>query len=154
MLQNQRTLKKLMMGNHGPPAYMYDAWNYLDLTVLVVSYTNAFLDLKGPFKIIRVLRAFRPLRMISRIGGMKAVLGALFDALPAYVNVCVLLVMTVLIFGIVGVSLFMGKFASCNDRITQFSEGSDIDSCYGHNMLNSDDYWTPKVDFPCLLRCK
>ena len=40
MLRDQHDLKELMIGDHGVPSYMYDSWNYLDLTVLFVSYVN------------------------------------------------------------------------------------------------------------------
>ena len=143
MLANEHDLKKLMMGDYGPPPYMYDSWNYLDLVVLIVQYINFFFSPDGPFKVLRLLRAFRPLRMINRIAGLKLVVTALIDALPAFGNVIVLLVSIFLVFSILGMSLFMGKFSSCNDVVSEYEGGSDKWTCYGHTTLN--DYWTPKV---------
>ena len=153
MLVSEVDLKKLMTGNHGRPAYMCDPWNYLDIIVLLISYVNLFLNPDGPFKIFRILRAFRPLRMINRLQGMKLVLGALMDALPALMNVLILLAAVFVIFGILGLSLFMGKFASCNDRLTEWNKGSHKETCYGHNTLNADNYWTPKVQSDCVVVC-
>ena len=137
MLANEFDLKDLMLGDTGKPSYMYDSWNYLDLVVLLVSYINMFGDPEGPLAILRLLRAFRPLRMINRIPGMKLVVISLYSAAPALGNVCVLLFAVFLIFSILGLSLFMGKFHSCSDGL------SNRDVCYGSTA--GDDYWLPMV---------
>ena len=55
-------------------------------------------------------RAFRPLRMVNRIDGMKLVIYSLMAAAPALANVLLFLIFAVfLIFGILGLSLFLGK---------------------------------------------
>ena len=77
--------------NPGVPSYMYDSWNCLDMVVLFVSWINMFAEPEGPLKILRLLRAFRPLRMVNRVDGMKLVIMSLVDAGPALGNVCVLL---------------------------------------------------------------
>ena len=155
MLADQNTLKDLVLGDTGEPAIMYSGWNYLDITVLFVGYVNK-LGI-SQLKILKLVRAFRPLRMVNRIAGecpppithpyahrrgtlsgilsnpclslsrrrhhsiprlagMKLVLGALVAACPALANVCILLVAVFLIFAILGLSLFAGKFFSCNNE--------------------------------------
>jgi len=111
MLADQDSLKGLVLGETGEPSYLYSGWNYLDLCVLIVGFINKFGDPDGPLKVLRLLRAFRPLRMINRIAGMKLVLGALVAACPALANVCILLLCVFLIFAILGLSLFAGKFS-------------------------------------------
>ena len=69
------------------------------------------------------------------MAGMKLVLGALVSALPALVNVCILLMAVFLVFAIMGVSLFMGKFYSCND------DGKSRDECHGSH--EHEDYLVP-----------
>ena len=54
-LDNENDLKEMMLGDHGIPCYMYDAWNYLDLMVLVVSYANFYGDSNGPQKTLRLV---------------------------------------------------------------------------------------------------
>ena len=143
MLDNEHDLKELMLGDHGVPSYMYDSWNYLDLMVLAVSWVNMFVPPEGPLKVLRLARAFRPLRMVNRIDGMKLVIMSLVAAGPALANVMAFLIFAVfLIFGILGLNLFMGKFQSCNDVMDEFIGGSDKFDCYGHN---TDDFWHPKV---------
>ena len=101
-----------------------------------------FGDPEGPLKILRLLRAFRPLRMVNRIDGMKLVIMSLVSAAPALSNVCILLASVFLIFGILGLSLFMGKFHSCNDAEDEFIGGSDKIHCFGHF---EGDFWGPRV---------
>jgi hypothetical protein len=138
MLTDQDNLKALVLGDTGEPAFLYSPWNYLDMVVLAVSYIGKFSNPDGPLKILRLLRAFRPLRMVNRVAGMKLVLGALVSACPALGNVCVLLVAVFLIFAILGVSLFMGKFFYCND-----GDAANKDECYG-SFVGDDSFLVPK----------
>ena len=90
-------------------------------------------------------RAFRPLRMVNRIDGMKLVIYSLMAAAPALANVLLFLIFAVfLIFGILGLSLFLGKFHTCNDVEDPYIGGSDRTHCYGYNT-DTSDFWTPKV---------
>ena len=59
------------------------------------------------------MRCLRPLRVISRNAGMKTVVNSLLRALPGVANVVLVMVSLMLIFGILGVQLFMGKFDQC-----------------------------------------
>ena len=81
--------------------------------------------------------------MVNRIDGMKLVIMSLVAAGPALGNVIAFLIFGVFtIFGILGLSLFLGKFHSCNDVADAFIGGSNKQHCYGHN---ANDFWTPKV---------
>jgi len=133
MLADQDSLKQLVLGNTGEPSYLYNPWNYLDLVVLLVGYLGKVGDPDCPLKVLRLVRAFRPLRMVNRISGMKLVLGALAAALPQLANVCALLIAVFLIFAILGLSLFMGKFYFCTDDSVSGKTtctGSFVDSGY------------------------
>lgn len=142
MLADQDCLKEIVLGGEdgcgalGEPAFMYSSWNYLDLIVLFVGFVN-MMGIKQ-LKILRLLRAFRPLRMVNRIAGMKLVLMALAGALPALGNVCFLLVAVFLIFAILGLSLFSGKFYYCTDG------ESNRDNCHGTSE-SDDGYAVPNV---------
>ena len=59
---------------------------------------------------MRTLRALRPLRAMAKMEGMKVVVNALVGALPDIFNVLVVCLLFWLIFAIIGVNLFMGKF--------------------------------------------
>merc|ERR550532_1504249 len=66
------------------------------------------------------IRAFttilRPLRAISRWQGMKIVVNALMYAIPSIINVLLVCLVFWLIFSIMGVQFFGGKFYKCVDE--------------------------------------
>ena len=64
-------------------------------------------------KQLRTLRALRPARALSRNEGTKVVINALVGAIPSFFNVVLVCMILWLIFSIIGVSLFSGKFAKC-----------------------------------------
>ena len=63
-------------------------------------------------KTMRTLRALRPLRAMAKMEGMKVVVNALVGALPDIFNVLVVCLIFWLIFAIIGINLFKGKFHS------------------------------------------
>merc|ERR1712166_1636765 len=62
------------------------------------------------------LRALRPLRAVRRWEGMKLVVNALIESIPGIGNVMMICLIFWLIFSILGVQLFGGKFARCLHR--------------------------------------
>lgn len=64
---------------------------------------------------LRTLRALRPLRAISRWQGMRIVVNALMYAIPSIFNVLLVCLVFWLIFSIMGVQFFGGKFFKCID---------------------------------------
>uniref|UniRef100_G3TVK8 Sodium channel protein n=1 Tax=Loxodonta africana TaxID=9785 RepID=G3TVK8_LOXAF len=94
--------------------YFTSAWCWLDFIIVIVSVTS-LIDLK-PLKSFRTLRALRPLRALSQFEGMKVVVNALIGAIPAILNVLLVCLIFWLIFCILGVSLFCGKFERCINK--------------------------------------
>ncbi|EPQ04075.1 Sodium channel protein type 11 subunit alpha [Myotis brandtii] len=105
--------------------YFTSAWCWLDFTIVIVSVPSllrgfsshqvsvtTLIDLKG-LKSFRTLRALRPLRALSQFEGMKVVVNALIGAIPAILNVLLVCLIFWLIFCILGVNLFSGKFGRC-----------------------------------------
>ena len=66
-------------------------------------------------RIVRVLRAFRPLRLISRYEGLRIVLRTIAKSIQPVLSTVAILFVAFSIYGILGVQLFMEKFRSCND---------------------------------------
>ena len=113
-------LKLLAMGF---VAYFGNAWCWLDFVIVGVSLINFAASLLGAgnipiFKTMRTLRALRPLRAMAKMEGMKVVVNALVGALPSIFNVLLVCLIFWLIFAIIGVNLFMGKFQECIDTET------------------------------------
>ncbi|CAH3140850.1 unnamed protein product [Porites lobata] len=101
----------------GVVKYFSSVWNCLDAFIVAISLA-CLSDNKqlSVFRSLRTLRALRPLRAISRMEGMKVVINALFAAIPGIGNVLVVSLLFWLIFSILGVQLFSGKFQSCVDN--------------------------------------
>ena len=98
-------------------AYLRSGWNVLDFFIVLVSVfslaaASAPASLQS-LRSLRSLRALRPLRMISRNPGMKMVVNALFKSVPNVLNVLMLCLIAFLIFAIVGINYFKGKFYHC-----------------------------------------
>ncbi|XP_064370948.1 sodium channel protein type 2 subunit alpha-like isoform X3 [Dromaius novaehollandiae] len=72
----------------------------------------------GAIKSLRTLRALRPLRALSRFEGMRVVVNALTGAIPSIMNVLLVCLTFWLIFSIMGVNLFAGKFYHCVNTTT------------------------------------
>ena len=76
---------------------------------------NIFLYLGFAFlRVLRTLRLFRPLRLISRNDSLKIVVKTMIHSLPAMFGVILISLLVFLIFGLIGVSLFQGKMNYCS----------------------------------------
>ncbi|ESN95163.1 hypothetical protein HELRODRAFT_141205, partial [Helobdella robusta] len=109
---------------YGFHKYFTDAWCWLDFIIVFISIISlcaegAGMGNIGAFRALRTLRALRPLRAVSRWEGMKVVVNALIQAIPAICNVLLVCLVFWLIFSIMGVNLFGGRYAGCIDRNTE-----------------------------------
>jgi hypothetical protein len=102
-------------------AYLKDAWNQMDFFIVMTSIVDMSLDgLEIKFiKILRMLRALRPLRFLSSNVELKLLVNALISSLGGLFNVLIVLIVVFLIYAIVGVSLYSGKFFYCSDDMYQ-----------------------------------
>uniref|UniRef100_A0A452IH92 Sodium channel protein n=1 Tax=Gopherus agassizii TaxID=38772 RepID=A0A452IH92_9SAUR len=103
---------------YGFQTYFTNAWCWLDFLIVDVSLISLTANALGyselgPIKSLRTLRALRPLRALSRFEGMRVVVNALLGAIPSIMNVLLVCLIFWLIFSIMGVNLFAGKFFSC-----------------------------------------
>ncbi|CAL4063472.1 unnamed protein product, partial [Meganyctiphanes norvegica] len=101
--------------------YFTSAWTILDCFIVMVSLCSLFVkqDNLIALRSLRTLRALRPLRAISRWEGMKIVVNALMYAIPSIFNVLLVCLVFWLIFSIMGVQMFGGKFYKCIDPVTR-----------------------------------
>ncbi|NP_037310.2 sodium channel protein type 4 subunit alpha isoform X1 [Rattus norvegicus] len=114
---------------YGFKVYFTNAWCWLDFLIVDVSIISLVANWLGyselgPIKSLRTLRALRPLRALSRFEGMRVVVNALLGAIPSIMNVLLVCLIFWLIFSIMGVNLFAGKFYYCVNTTT--SERFDI----------------------------
>uniref|UniRef100_H2ZFQ7 Sodium channel protein n=1 Tax=Ciona savignyi TaxID=51511 RepID=H2ZFQ7_CIOSA len=103
---------------YGFKKYFTNAWCWLDFFIVGVSIVGLVaealkIDNLSSIRSLRTLRAFRPLRAMSRFEGMKVVVNALIGAIPSIGNVLMVCLIFWMIFSIMGVNLFAGKFFKC-----------------------------------------
>ncbi|KAK5850441.1 hypothetical protein PBY51_001322 [Eleginops maclovinus] len=140
----------------GEKSYLRSSWNLLDgmlvmisvIDILVSLISNSGTKILGMLRVLRLLRTLRPLRyseglgvsvercrhpcsiwselVISRAPGLKLVVETLMSSLKPIGNIVVICCAFFIIFGILGVQLFKGKFFIC--------QGEDIG-----NITNKSD---------------
>ncbi|XP_033965376.2 sodium channel, voltage-gated, type I-like, alpha isoform X6 [Pseudochaenichthys georgianus] len=108
---------------YGYAKYFTNAWCWLDFLIVDVSVVSMVANAMGyselgAIKSLRTLRALRPLRALSRFDGMRVVVNALLGAIPSIFNVLLVCLIFWLIFSIMGVNLFAGKFGYCVNKTT------------------------------------
>ncbi|XP_044735668.1 sodium channel protein 60E [Chrysoperla carnea] len=99
--------------------YFSSFWTVLDFVIVFVSVFSLLIEENENLKVLRslrTLRALRPLRAISRWQGMRIVVNALMYAIPSIFNVLLVCLVFWLIFSIMGVQFFGGKFFKCVDN--------------------------------------
>uniref|UniRef100_A0A8C1TR78 Sodium channel protein n=1 Tax=Cyprinus carpio TaxID=7962 RepID=A0A8C1TR78_CYPCA len=139
---------------YGFKKYFTNYWCWLDFLIVDVSLISLVANSLGysdfgAIKSLRTLRALRPLRALSRFEGMRVVVNALIGAIPSIMNVLLVCLIFWLIFSIMGVNLFAGKFGKCVNRtgyihgVTLVNNKSDCQA-----MNDTQFYWTKvKVNF-------
>jgi hypothetical protein len=102
----------------GDDSYMKDAWNLLDFSIVLISWTT---ELSPPDEegadgetgfspgSLRVFRVLRPLKAISSIKGLKVLMVALFSAMPLLRDTLLILLFFFIIFAIGGCQLIGGE---------------------------------------------
>ena len=98
-------------------SYLKDPWNCMDGFIVVIGIVGKALsgaDLEW-VRALRTMRVLRPLRVISRVPELKVVVNALMNSLPGLGNVLMVSLLFWIIFGILGMQLFMGSFSRCDD---------------------------------------
>uniref|UniRef100_F1M9X1 Sodium channel protein n=1 Tax=Rattus norvegicus TaxID=10116 RepID=F1M9X1_RAT len=126
--------------------YFTSAWCWLDFLIVVVSVLS-LMNLPS-LKSFRTLRALRPLRALSQFEGMKVVVYALISAIPAILNVLLVCLIFWLVFCILGVNLFSGKFGRCING-TDINMYLDFTEVPNRSQCNISNYsWkVPQVNF-------
>ncbi|XP_077395482.1 voltage-dependent T-type calcium channel subunit alpha-1H isoform X1 [Festucalex cinctus] len=105
----------------GKQSYLQSSWNVLDGVLVFVSLVDILVSLAysggnrilGILRVLRLLRTLRPLRVISRAPGLKLVVETLITSLRPIGNIVLICCAFFIVFGILGVQLFKGKFYHC-----------------------------------------
>ncbi|XP_029292902.1 voltage-dependent T-type calcium channel subunit alpha-1H [Cottoperca gobio] len=124
----EMAIKVLALGFcFGKQTYLQSSWNVLDGLLVFVSLVDILVSLAytggnrilGILRVLRLLRTLRPLRVISRAPGLKLVVETLITSLRPIGNIVLICCAFFIVFGILGVQLFKGKFYHCEGLDTK-----------------------------------
>uniref|UniRef100_A0A3B5AMY1 Voltage-dependent T-type calcium channel subunit alpha-1H n=1 Tax=Stegastes partitus TaxID=144197 RepID=A0A3B5AMY1_9TELE len=124
----EMTVKVVALGFcFGNQSYLQSSWNILDGLLVLVSLVDILVSLAytggnrilGILRVLRLLRTLRPLRVISRAPGLKLVVETLITSLRPIGNIVLICCAFFIVFGILGVQLFKGKFYHCEGLDTK-----------------------------------
>ncbi|XP_043108216.1 calcium channel, voltage-dependent, P/Q type, alpha 1A subunit, b isoform X4 [Puntigrus tetrazona] len=99
-------------------SYLRNGWNVMDFVVVltgILSSVGSELDLRT----LRAVRVLRPLKLVSGIPSLQVVLKSIMKAMIPLLQIGVLLFVAILMFAIIGLEFYMGKFhQTCFDNVT------------------------------------
>ena len=89
--------------------------------IIVIHSSNTSTSFRGTptgqkLKAVKLLRVLRPLKMVNRVPALKAVFDCVVISLKNVFNILIVYMLFLLIFAMVGVQLFNGKFFYCSDE--------------------------------------
>ena len=140
-------VKIIVLGFYwGHKTYLKDEWNILDFIIVIFSILTWILEsiadgtnisfIKG----FRALRALRPLRVVSKNEGIKTVVNSLILSIPALMNVLLIVLLFLLVFGILGIQLFKGKLGRCNDDDPSILFKEDCQGFFMQDIYDIDEF--------------
>ena len=87
-------------------AFFRGGWNLFDLVVVGIAWVPS----AGALSVLRTLRVLRVLRLVSAVPQMRAVVGALFNALPGMGSIIAVLLLLFYVAAVVTTKLFGASF--------------------------------------------
>jgi hypothetical protein len=119
------------------PAYLRDAWNWLDFVVVVTGWIMLFASGDG-FAFLRVFRVLRPLRSLTMLRQMRLLVNTVIESISGLLNVTLMAIFIFMVFAIIGITLWGGIFyRQC--RSTPAPTLSYAKDCWFWNASNPDD---------------
>ncbi|XP_074977774.1 voltage-dependent P/Q-type calcium channel subunit alpha-1A isoform X14 [Caretta caretta] len=99
-------------------SYLRNGWNVMDFVVVltgILAKVGSDFDLRT----LRAVRVLRPLKLVSGIPSLQVVLKSIMKAMIPLLQIGLLLFFAILIFAIIGLEFYMGKFhTTCFDLVT------------------------------------
>ncbi|XP_062386882.1 voltage-dependent P/Q-type calcium channel subunit alpha-1A [Sardina pilchardus] len=127
-------------------SYMRNGWNAMDFVVVltgILSTIGSEFDLRT----LRAVRVLRPLKLVSGIPSLQVVLKSIMKAMIPLLQIGLLLFFAILMFAIIGLEFYMGKFhTTCFDNVTdeireEFPCGVEAPSRLCPNGTVCKPYW-------------
>ncbi|XP_066563810.1 voltage-dependent P/Q-type calcium channel subunit alpha-1A-like isoform X1 [Amia ocellicauda] len=127
-------------------SYLRNGWNVMDF-VVVMTGILATVGTDFDLRTLRAVRVLRPLKLVSGIPSLQVVLKSIMKAMIPLLQIGLLLFFAILMFAIIGLEFYMGKFhTTCFDIVTreireEFPCGIDLPARLCPNGTECREYW-------------
>ncbi|XP_029294653.1 calcium channel, voltage-dependent, N type, alpha 1B subunit, a [Cottoperca gobio] len=128
-------------------SYLRNGWNVMDFVVVltgILATVGADFDLRT----LRAVRVLRPLKLVSGIPSLQVVLKSIMKAMVPLLQIGLLLFFAILMFAIIGLDFYMGKFhRTCfridtDEQAADFPCGLEAPARTCDNGTTCKEYWT------------
>ena len=119
--------------------YLRDTWNWLDFSVIAMSYVTIAVDL-GSFAALRTFRVFRALKSVAVIPGLKTIVSAIVYAVKNLSDVIILTVFALAVFALLGLQVYMGTLSQKCVKQFPFDNEEEL-ATWGPLSDETWDYW-------------
>uniref|UniRef100_H3ATC4 Voltage-dependent P/Q-type calcium channel subunit alpha n=1 Tax=Latimeria chalumnae TaxID=7897 RepID=H3ATC4_LATCH len=127
-------------------SYLRNGWNVMDF-VVVLTGILATVGTNFDLRTLRAVRVLRPLKLVSGIPSLQVVLKSIMKAMIPLLQIGLLLFFAILIFAIIGLEFYMGKFhLTCFDVVTEEIKlevpcGTELPARLCPNGTKCTEYW-------------
>ncbi|XP_042565276.1 probable voltage-dependent N-type calcium channel subunit alpha-1B [Clupea harengus] len=127
-------------------SYLRNGWNVMDFVVVltgILAKVGSDFDLRT----LRAVRVLRPLKLVSGIPSLQVVLKSIMKAMVPLLQIGLLLFFAIVMFAIIGVEFYMGKFhTTCfkedtGERAADHPCGTESPSRLCENGTRCQEYW-------------
>ncbi|XP_029115190.1 calcium channel, voltage-dependent, N type, alpha 1B subunit, a isoform X5 [Scleropages formosus] len=128
-------------------SYLRNGWNVMDFVVVltgILATVGSDFDLRT----LRAVRVLRPLKLVSGIPSLQVVLKSIMKAMVPLLQIGLLLFFAIVMFAIIGVEFYMGKFhytcfrIDTGEQVADFPCGQEPPSRTCSNGTKCQEYWT------------
>lgn len=124
-------------------------WNRLDTVVVTASLLDIAGFKGGAFKTLRIARAVRPLRIISRAPTLRIVIQCVLASLPGLLTLILVSIVCILVFALLGLYLYNGRMFHCNNAdgrplalSREVGYNFTTPLCLSPSLANFSEQWT------------
>uniref|UniRef100_A0A7N6A178 Voltage-dependent N-type calcium channel subunit alpha n=1 Tax=Anabas testudineus TaxID=64144 RepID=A0A7N6A178_ANATE len=123
-------------------SYLRNGWNVMDFVVVltgILATVGADFDLRT----LRAVRVLRPLKLVSGMPSLQVVLKSIMKAMVPLLQIGLLLFFAILMFAIIGLDFYMGKFHRTCFKIdtAEFPCGLEAPARTCANGTTCREYW-------------
>uniref|UniRef100_A0A8C3IH59 Voltage-dependent N-type calcium channel subunit alpha n=1 Tax=Chrysemys picta bellii TaxID=8478 RepID=A0A8C3IH59_CHRPI len=127
-------------------SYLRNGWNVMDFVVVltgILATAGTDFDLRT----LRAVRVLRPLKLVSGIPSLQVVLKSIMKAMVPLLQIGLLLFFAIVMFAIIGLEFYMGKFhKTCfsnetGEEVGDFPCGEDLPARQCENGTTCRKYW-------------